>query len=94
MALAGDTAGAIAIAKRTDVDILLADFRLRGADSGLHTLHEVRAVRPGLPALIITGDTAPDRLREAEAAGVTVLHKPVIAQVLVEEIQRLTTDHQ
>lgn len=30
-----------------------------------------------LPALLITGDTAPDRLREALASGITLLHKPV-----------------
>ncbi len=30
-----------------------------------------------LPALLITGDTAPERLREAKQSGLHVLHKPV-----------------
>lgn len=41
----------------------------------------IAAVRAALgfdvPALLITGDTAPERLREAEASGVALLHKPV-----------------
>jgi CheY-like chemotaxis protein len=30
-----------------------------------------------IPAILITGDTAPSRLAEAEASGVLLLHKPV-----------------
>ena len=30
-----------------------------------------------LPAIIITGDTAADRLREAQASDALLLHKPV-----------------
>ena len=30
-----------------------------------------------MPALLITGDTAPDRLREAGSSGLPLLHKPV-----------------
>lgn len=35
-----------------------------------------------LPALLITGDTAPQRLREARATGVPLLHKPVLPSQL------------
>lgn len=30
-----------------------------------------------VPALLITGDTAPARLREARASGIPLMHKPV-----------------
>ncbi|MDW4746785.1 hypothetical protein NQ344_27020, partial [Escherichia coli] len=30
-----------------------------------------------IPAVLITGDTAPDRLQEAAASGLLLLHKPV-----------------
>ena len=30
-----------------------------------------------IPALLVTGDTAPDRLRDAEASGLPILHKPL-----------------
>lgn len=66
--------------------VVLADWRLRGDDSGLHTIKALRMVWPELPALLISGDTAPDRLREARSAGVELLHKPVDAIVLRESI--------
>jgi DNA-binding response OmpR family regulator len=34
-------------------------------------------VGSALPALIVTGDTAPDRLREASASGHPLIHKPL-----------------
>ena len=37
---------------------------------------------PDIPAVLITGDTAPDRLREAAASGYPILHKPVSALML------------
>jgi CheY-like chemotaxis protein len=42
---------------------------------------------PGLPAVLISGDTAPERLREAHAAGLTLLHKPVSAEQLLAAIE-------
>jgi hypothetical protein len=30
-----------------------------------------------IPAALVTGDTAPDRLREARESGLILLHKPV-----------------
>jgi hypothetical protein len=37
-----------------------------------------------VPAIVITGDTAPERLREAAAGGHVLLHKPVSPQQLRE----------
>ena len=42
----------------------------------------MRALQPGLRAALITGETAPEPLRQAQAAGVPVLHKPVTLDVL------------
>ena len=39
-----------------------------------------------LAALLISGDTAPQRLRDAQAAGLVLLHKPVPVGVLVQAI--------
>ncbi len=30
-----------------------------------------------MPGMLITGDTAPDRLKEAQDSGLLLLHKPV-----------------
>jgi len=37
----------------------------------------VKRFGEALPALLITGDTGPERLREANASGLHMLHKPV-----------------
>ena len=59
-------------------DLLIADYRLRNKVSGLDTAKELQQLTAEpLPVLIITGDTAPDRLREAERSGFPLLHKPV-----------------
>lgn len=86
--LAGSTEAAIDISRRFAPSLVLADLRLRGSDSGIHTIQALRVVWPELPALLISGDTAPDRLREARDAGFTMLHKPVSAEQLRETITR------
>jgi CheY-like chemotaxis protein len=42
-----------------------------------------------IPAFIITGDTAPERLREASAGGFHLLHKPVSPMALRTTLNRL-----
>ena len=51
-------------------------------------MRSVRALYPELPAILLSGDTAPDRLREAEAAGIALLHKPVAVADLAQAIAR------
>ncbi|MEQ1440192.1 hybrid sensor histidine kinase/response regulator [Fontimonas sp. SYSU GA230001] len=80
------TDAAIDASRLFQPSVVLADWRLRGDDSGLHTIKALRMVWPQLPALLISGDTAPDRLREARTAGVELLHKPVDALQLRDSI--------
>ncbi|UTA47178.1 hybrid sensor histidine kinase/response regulator [Simiduia sp. 21SJ11W-1] len=84
--VADSTASALELALANRPDILLADFRLRGEDNGLETIRNLRAIYPKLPAILISGDTAPDRLREANEAGIKLLHKPVAAPALEDAI--------
>ncbi len=42
-----------------------------------------------IPALLITGDTAPERLCEAERSGVPLLNKPVSPHQLHREINEI-----
>lgn len=83
--LADGAEEALAAAHAGRPDIVLADFRLRGQD-GVATVRAIRALHPGLPALLISGDIASDRLREAQAAGIVLLHKPVAAAALKRAI--------
>ena len=75
--LATGTAQACEIARRHTLDVLLSDMRLLAGDDGLKVLQSVRALQPGLPAVLITGETGPEQLRLAQGAGVPLLHKPV-----------------
>ncbi len=94
--LADSAQEAAQIAASHKLDLVLSDLRLRAGESGLAAIDAVRAHQPGLPAVLITGDTAPDRIREAEAAGVPLLFKPVTLDDLVDVMwqpQPGTTPH-
>lgn len=84
--VACDTSEALALVRKYRPDIALVDFRLRGEDNGLETINRLQQIYPGLPSIIISGDTAPDRLQMAAAAGVPVLNKPVQAEPLKRAI--------
>jgi CheY-like chemotaxis protein len=87
--LAATVNEAAALAQMHEPDCVLADFRLRGSETGLQAIELLRRERPGLPAMIITGDTAPERLAEIDAARIPVLHKPVPPGLLIEKIAGL-----
>lgn len=87
---AADSAEACAAAAQRAPDLVLADFRLRDGHTGLEAVRAVRALLGReVPALIITGDTAPHRIAEAAASGLRVLHKPLDGQALAQEVAAL-----
>ncbi|KAA0677150.1 ATP-binding protein [Roseomonas genomospecies 6] len=64
-------------------DVVVSDFRLAGQTTGLQAVAAVRqAVGRRVPAVLVTGDTAPERLRQAKRAGYTLLHKPYLPEDL------------
>ena len=81
---AASTAEALKAQAARAPDLVLADFRLAGRDSGLRAIAALRKRQPTLPALLVSGDTAEDRLRQARDAGVPLLHKPVSVSRLLE----------
>ena len=82
------TEHAVERAREDKPDILIADLRLAHEDDGIRAIREIREIYPGLPALLITGDTAPDRLNLAKETGITLLHKPVSSEELTHAIHR------
>ena len=82
VSLAATRDEALAAARARGPDIVLADLRLRDSDTGIDCVQALRALRPGLPALLISGDTAPEHLRLAHSAGLRLLHKPVDIDLL------------
>jgi signal transduction histidine kinase len=89
--LADGTAQALAALARRTPDLMLVDFRLRGGDDGIAAVAAVRACLAGLPAILISGDTSPERLREAHDAGIALLHKPVPVAQLQQLVAHLFT---
>jgi DNA-binding NtrC family response regulator len=81
--LADGLDAALRLAAAQDFDVVLSDLRLRGGESGLAAVHAVQALQPQVHAVLITGDTAPDRIREARAAGLRLLFKPVTLNDLI-----------
>lgn len=77
---------ALTIARRSP-DLVIADLRLEAGESGLDAIGAVeRTVRtilknPRLPlCVVLTGDTAPERITDAKASGHRILHKPIAAK--------------
>ena len=59
-------------------DLILCDFRLPGARNGIEVVNFLRErLASKVPAVILTGDTAPETIQALSAGGFTVLHKPV-----------------
>ncbi|MFS2127731.1 hybrid sensor histidine kinase/response regulator, partial [Pseudomonas sp. Pseusp97] len=60
------------------VDLVLSDYRLGDGQTGADAVRRIRSyLSRKVPALIITGDTSPERIREAAASGSQLLHKPL-----------------
>src|SRR5262249_61823588 len=75
-------------------DLIISDFRLRGAEHGIQVVEMLRSeFNIDIPALLVTGDTAPDRLRDAEASGLPILHKPLNPARLRTLIANLLREH-
>jgi two-component system, sensor histidine kinase len=59
-------------------DALVVDYQLDRGTSGLDAIaHLSAAFGRSIPAIIVTGDTQPERLREASDIGYPLLHKPL-----------------
>jgi CheY-like chemotaxis protein len=91
--VASDIATALSELDRQPIDLMLADYRLRGHATGVELIHAARERFNEVPALLISGDTAPDRLREADALGITLLHKPVSEYALRQGIAGVLRRH-
>lgn len=84
---------ALIAARARRPDLLISDYRLRKQRTGAEAIAALRAeLGEFLPAILITGDTAPERLREALASGVPLLHKPVSPAQLNRRLVDLITD--
>jgi CheY-like chemotaxis protein/anti-sigma regulatory factor (Ser/Thr protein kinase) len=79
------------IGARTELpSLIICDYRLRDNEIGSTVIERLRnEYNEPIPGMLITGDTAPDRIREAQASGYLLLHKPVPNTALRAAIVRL-----
>ena len=85
-------AEAVAAARRREglVDVVISDLRLRDGEDGLRAIEQVRAACGfDVPALLVTGDTAPEQVRRVHESGHIVLYKPVQPKDLLTVLKKL-----
>ncbi len=84
---AGSLDEALTLAQTWVPEAVVSDYRLRDHVTGVEVIAALRAqLMCPLPALLISGDTAPQRLREAVGSGLPLLHKPVSPGLLYREL--------
>ncbi len=70
--------------------IIIADYRLRESKTGVEAIDEINtALDSKIPAILVTGDTAPERLQEAAKSNFILLHKPVNPAQIRRVVNRL-----
>lgn len=68
-------------------DAIVADYRLAHGVTGGDAIRRLRAAfGQQIPAILLTGDTSPARLKEAKASGCALLHKPVKREDLLRAL--------
>jgi DNA-binding NtrC family response regulator len=69
--------------------LIIADYRLPNGATGTDAVTLARSrISPDLAGIILTGDTDPARLREANANHTRLLHKPIQAA----QLQRIVAE--
>lgn len=69
--------------------LIIADYRLPNGETGIEAIRALQAHLGKVPAILVTGDTAPERLQEATASGYPLLYKPVTAAELRDQIEQV-----
>jgi len=94
MCISGESADdVIAQTSNNSFDLLLVDYRLREGKTGRDAIDTVRKhLSKHVPAIIITGDTASDRITEAQQSDALLLHKPASTSQLRRIMASMLSD--
>jgi signal transduction histidine kinase len=91
--LAGSEDEAVADASSEPPDAIIMDYRLRDGRNGPQAIARlINEFGHTIPALIVTGDTATERLREAKASGYQLIHKPIQPAMLRAFLHNVCND--
>jgi signal transduction histidine kinase/ActR/RegA family two-component response regulator len=92
---ASGAAALASVAEGGGHDMIISDLHLADGESGIEVIERLReALGSPIPAFVISGDTAPERLREASAGGYHLLQKPVSPMTLRTTLNRLLKSHE
>ncbi len=71
------------VASRRVPDVVVADYRLHDGETGLTVIRQLQEnCGVSVPAIVLTGDTSPERMVECQKSGFRLLHKPIAPQEL------------
>ena len=71
-------------------DLINSDLRLREGHPGIDVIDAIcEEYNTDIPAILVTGDTAPEHITEAQQSGLSVIYKPVDVQILQAEVIKL-----
>jgi signal transduction histidine kinase len=71
-------------------DAIVCDHRLRGHETGVDVIAALRVeFNCDIPAVLITGDTSPQRIQSILSTGIPVMNKPLQDHVLMDALLRL-----
>jgi signal transduction histidine kinase/CheY-like chemotaxis protein len=79
------------LASLNNIDCLLTDYHLTHTTGDVFISRIRDEFNENIPAIIVSGDTSPAALHKLQALNLSVLHKPVDAELIAQEIRRLTT---
>lgn len=86
----GEGALAAVAARRGQPNLVISDYFLANGTTGIDVIARLRgAFAQPIPAFLISGDTTSERMREADANGLPLLHKPVSPMALRSMVNRL-----
>jgi CheY-like chemotaxis protein len=75
-------------------DLIISDYHLANGRTGIEAIERINAAcGASIPAILISGDTAPERLHDAKDKGYVLLHKPVDPMRLRTVMHQLFRDH-
>ena len=90
-----DEAALIRLAERQQrPDLIISDYHLASGKTGIRAIEQINAAfGSSIPAILISGDTAPEPLRDAKGRGYILLHKPVDPMRLRAVMHEFFRDH-
>jgi signal transduction histidine kinase/CheY-like chemotaxis protein len=90
-----DEAALIRLAARQQrLDLIISDYHLASGKTGIRAIEQINAAfGSSIPAILISGDMAPEPLRDAKDRGYILLHKPVDPMRLRAVMHEFFRDH-